>query len=81
MASRQLDLDALPPGTYANTGELAQNGLKLNRFCYDLRRPENRAAYKADPDGQMALYAVEAADDPAHAQPPFGGGRAALNIS
>ena len=62
MSIRQLDLDAQLPGTYPNTSERAQMGLKLNRFCYDLRLPENRALYKSDPDGQMERYALDEED-------------------
>ena len=53
MHSRQLDMDALPAGTYLNTGEAARNGLTINRFCYDLRHPENRAAFTENPEACM----------------------------
>ncbi len=62
MRSRQLDADALPPGTYLNSGDAARRGLKVNRFCYDLRVPENRAAFTADPEAAMERYALDEAD-------------------
>ena len=60
--SRQLDSEALPSGTYLNSGEAAQKGLKINRFCYDLRHPENRAAFEADREACMQRYGLDEAD-------------------
>ena len=62
MKSRQIDPERLPPGTYLNTGEAASRGLAINRFCYDLKRPENRERYKADPDGEMERYGNDPVD-------------------
>ena len=62
MQSRQLDEAALPPGTYLNTGRAAEQGLRINRFCYDLRHPENRAAFTADPEAAMAKANLDTAD-------------------
>ncbi len=59
MQSRQLDCDAVPPGTYLNSGKAAQGGLRFNRFCYDLRHPANRAAFQADPEGCMEQAALD----------------------
>jgi protocatechuate 4,5-dioxygenase alpha subunit len=59
---RQIDLDAMPAGTYANTGQAARQGLRFNRFCYDLRMPENRAAFQADPESHMARYDLDEMD-------------------
>jgi protocatechuate 4,5-dioxygenase alpha subunit len=53
MSSRQLDVERLPAGTYLNTGSAATKGLRFNRFCYELRRKENRDAFLADPDACM----------------------------
>jgi protocatechuate 4,5-dioxygenase alpha subunit len=57
--SRQLDFDAIPPGTYLNSGKAAQAGLRINRFCYDLRHPDNRAAFQADPEACMERGALD----------------------
>ncbi len=62
MQSRQLDAAALPAGTYLNTGLAAQQGLRINRFCYDLRHPENRAAFTADPEACMEKAALDPID-------------------
>jgi protocatechuate 4,5-dioxygenase alpha subunit len=62
ISSRQIDPDALPEGTYLNSGEAARRGLKINRFCYDLRRPENRAAFEADAEACMERYALDPED-------------------
>jgi protocatechuate 4,5-dioxygenase alpha subunit len=60
--SRQLDEAALPAGTYLNTGAAAQQGLRINRFCYDLRHPENRTAFTADPEACMEKAKLDAAE-------------------
>lgn len=62
MRSRQLDPEALPSGTYLNTGEAATRGLQINRFCYDLRHPANRDAFAADPEAEMERYGLDAED-------------------
>lgn len=62
MRSRQLDPERLPAGTYLNTGAAASAALVVNRFCYDLRHPENRAAFQADPEALMERYALAPED-------------------
>ena len=60
--SRQIDPDALPSGTYLNSGEAARKGLRINGFCYDLRHPENRTAFEADREAAMERYGLEPED-------------------
>jgi|ERR1700733_10913697 protocatechuate 4,5-dioxygenase alpha chain len=60
--SRQIDFDAVPLGTYLNTGRPAQAGLRFNRFCYDLRDPTNRGAFQNDPEACMASHALNPED-------------------
>ena len=59
MPSRQLDPDRLPAGTYLNTGAAASRALRFNRFCYDLRQPENRDRFRADPEAEMERYGLD----------------------
>ena len=59
---RQIDPEKLPSGTYLNTGEAANRGLRINRLCYDLKDPANRAAFEADPEAQMARYDLDEED-------------------
>lgn len=59
MPSRQLDPDRLPAGTYLNTGAAASRTLRFNRFCYDLRHPENRESFRADPEAAMERYGLD----------------------
>lgn len=54
----QVDLDHPPAGTYFNTGAAARRGFRLNRFCYDLRYPANRDAYRADAQALMDKYGL-----------------------
>lgn len=56
---KQVDLDHPPAGTYYNTGEAARRGYRLNRFCYDLRHPANREAYRADAEALMDRYGLD----------------------
>lgn len=58
MGRRQLDPEFRLAGTYLNTGEAARRGYRVNRFCYDLKRPENREAFRADPDALMDRYGL-----------------------
>ena len=58
----ELDPDTLPAGTYLNTGDAARQGFRLNRFCYDLRDPANRAAWQHDPEALLDRYAIDEAD-------------------
>ncbi|WP_063910558.1 hypothetical protein [Paraburkholderia monticola] len=60
--NRQIDLEAMPMGTYANCGRRAQQALRFNRFCYDFRFPENREAFKTDPEAAMARYELDETD-------------------
>lgn len=62
MRSRQIDFDAVPSGTYLNTGEPAQGALRFNRFCYDLRDPDNRAEFQNDPEACMTRHALDPLD-------------------
>ena len=62
MPSRQLDFDKVPAGTYLNTGEAASKALRVNRFCYDLRQPENRDLFQADPEAAMERYGLHPED-------------------
>lgn len=59
---RELDLDALPAGTYLNTGNAARRGFKLNRFCYDLRDPANRASWQQDAESLLDRYEIDEED-------------------
>lgn len=54
----QVDLNHPPAGTYFNTGAAARRGFRLNRFCYDLRYPANRDAYRADAQALMDKYGL-----------------------
>lgn len=58
----QIDARHLPEGTYLNTGRIATSGLRINRFCYDLKDPANRAAWQQDPQALMDRYGVAAED-------------------
>lgn len=62
MRTRQIDEAALPHGTYLNSGAAARAGMKVNRFCYDLRDPANRAAFSSDPEAAMERYALAEED-------------------
>lgn len=62
MPSRQIDPDRLPAGTYLNTGAAASRALRFNRFCYDLRHPENRDGFRADPEAAMERYGLDPED-------------------
>ena len=44
------------PGTYVFDGEHSQKGYPLNMFCMSLNKPENRDAFRADPDAYLAKY-------------------------
>ncbi len=62
MRSRQIDFAALPSGTYLNTGHAAGAGMRLNRFCYGLREPGNREAFRCDPEVCMAQHGLNPED-------------------
>jgi hypothetical protein len=59
---RQIDPERLPAGTYLNTGEAANRGLRVNRLCFELKDPANRASFTDDPEAHMARYDLEAED-------------------
>jgi hypothetical protein len=59
---RQIDPERLPAGTYLNTGESANRALRVNRLCYDLKDPANRAAFEADAEAHMARYDLDEED-------------------
>lgn len=44
------------PGTYVFDGEHSRKGYHLNMFCMSLNQPENREAFRADPDGYLAKF-------------------------
>ncbi len=62
MHSRQIDFERPPMGTYLNSGAAARNGLRINRFCYDLREPARREAFRADEASAMAAYGLDEAE-------------------
>lgn len=46
------------PGTYVFDADRSREGYWLNQFCISLRKAENRAAMKADPEAHMARFAM-----------------------
>lgn len=46
------------PGTYLLTVSLAQQGYRLSQFCRKLMSPEQRAAFKADPEACMSEFGL-----------------------
>ncbi|WP_298283609.1 protocatechuate 4,5-dioxygenase subunit alpha [Acidocella sp.] len=46
------------PGTPVFTGAYAMRGYALNKMCFSLNAPENRAAFKADEDAYCAKYGL-----------------------
>jgi protocatechuate 4,5-dioxygenase alpha chain len=44
------------PGTYVFDGDHSRKGYHLNMFCMSLNKPENRDAFRADPDGYLAKF-------------------------
>lgn len=46
------------PGTYVFDADRSREGYWLNQFCISLRRADNRAAMRADPEGYMARFAM-----------------------
>lgn len=46
------------PGTYVFDADRSREGYWLNQFCISLRKAENRAAMKADPEAHMASFAM-----------------------
>lgn len=60
--ARQIDPDRLPTGTYLNTGAAASRALRVNRMCFDLKDPDNRASFQDDAEAHMARYALDDED-------------------
>jgi len=48
------------PGTTVFDGKQAMKGYALNKMCYSFNKAENREAFKADEDGYMARYGLNA---------------------
>ena len=48
------------PGTTVFDGKQAMKGYALNKMCYSFNKVENREAFKADEDGYMARYGLNA---------------------
>ena len=46
------------PGTFVFDADRSREGYWLNQFCISLRKAENRAAMKADPEAHMARFAM-----------------------
>jgi protocatechuate 4,5-dioxygenase alpha chain len=46
------------PGTVIFDGTQAVKGYALNKMCYSLNRPENRAEFARDPDAYCRRYGV-----------------------
>jgi len=59
--SRVLDRDAdvmEAPNSMVLDGERSRLGYRINRFCFSLKSPSNRAAFKADMDGYMQVQGL-----------------------
>lgn len=57
-----LDRDAdemAAPNSMVLDGERSRLGYRINRFCFSLKSPQNRAAFKADMDGYMQAQGLE----------------------
>jgi protocatechuate 4,5-dioxygenase alpha chain len=48
------------PGTTMFDGVQAQKGYALNRMCFSFNSADNRARFKADEEGYMRQYGLEA---------------------
>ena len=46
------------PGTYVFDADRSREGYWLNQFCISLRKAENRAAFREDPEAHMAKFAM-----------------------
>ena len=53
MKQSERDFANPSPGSYLLTVSLAQQAYRLSAFCRSLMSPEQRAAFKADPDRVM----------------------------
>jgi protocatechuate 4,5-dioxygenase alpha chain len=49
------------PGTILFDGDQAQKGYALNKMCFSFNSAENREAFKADEEGYMRRYGLNAA--------------------
>lgn len=62
LKSKQLDLSRDVEGTYLFTGQAAQKGYHLNKFCMSLTDPANRDAFHADRAGYMKRFGMSDAE-------------------
>ena len=46
------------PGTFVFDADRSREGYWLNQFCISLRKAENRAAFREDPEAHMAKFAM-----------------------
>ena len=46
------------PGTFVFDADRSREGYWLNQFCISLRLQKNRDAFREDPEGYMAGYAM-----------------------
>ncbi|MEZ5720253.1 MAG: protocatechuate 4,5-dioxygenase subunit alpha [Paracoccaceae bacterium] len=46
------------PGTFVFDADRSREGYWLNQFCISLRKAENRAAFREDPEAHMAKIAM-----------------------
>jgi protocatechuate 4,5-dioxygenase alpha subunit len=58
MKQSERDFANPSPGTYLLTVSLAQQGYRLSQFCRMLMAPEQRAAFKADPERCMREFGL-----------------------
>jgi protocatechuate 4,5-dioxygenase alpha chain len=50
------------PNSMVLDGERSRLGYRINRFCFSLKSPQNRAAFKADMDGYMKAQGLTDAE-------------------
>ena len=56
--SRLIDFAHPLPGTYLVTGQRAQRGYRLSKFCMTFMKPEVRARWKQDSEGYMREFGL-----------------------
>ncbi len=56
--SKQIDYAHPIPGTYLTTGIRATRGYRFSKFCMAFMKPENRDAFKADPETVMTEHGL-----------------------
>jgi protocatechuate 4,5-dioxygenase alpha chain len=56
--SRMLDFEHPHFGTYLVTGARAQRAYRFSKFCMSFMKPENRDAFKADPERYMTAQGL-----------------------